>query len=162
MSRPGRKQLRRNQVFSRPDSGKRIEPVGQGFAEYNDVRRNAQVFDGPEFSRTVEAHLDFIVNQKDLALVECLLEASKVFPGRNDISTRPLNRFDIKSREFRLLSFGIPVGVILRLEAFFELLLAIEAAGLTLQSIDAAEAVRVENEVRAIGEVSVSATVTIA
>ena len=45
------------------------------------VRGDAEVLEAPELAGAVEAHLDFVVHEHDLALVEDLLEALVIASG---------------------------------------------------------------------------------
>src|SRR5438046_519741 len=161
MGRAGGKKLGSDQLFARPDAGKGIQAVGQRFAENYDVRRDAQMLDGPEFSRAIKAHLYFIVYNQDLVLVAGLLEALEIFLGRNHVAARALHRLDIESAVLRGLRLGIPHAVIFGVKEFCELVVAIEVAGLALQAVHAAETIRVKDKMRALAKMSVATAVAI-
>ena len=68
MRRAGRKFFRANQFFTRPDPRKGIEPIGDGFAKDEHIGNDAEVFPRPEFAGAINAHLDFIGYQQNVAL----------------------------------------------------------------------------------------------
>src|SRR5579859_3031734 len=161
MGRTGRKEFRRNQFLARPNSGKRIESVGQSFAEHDDVRRDAQVLDGPEFSRAIKPHLDFIIHNEDFMLVAGFFEAKEIFFGWNYVAAGSLHRLDIKRAVLRSLCLGIPDRIIFIVKKFGELVLAIDVARFALQAVHATEAIRVEHKVGAVAKVAVAAAVAV-
>ena len=120
------------------------------------------MLDGPELSRAEETHLDFIIDEQDLALLEDLLQADKVFLRRDDITARPLEGLDVKGAEFTLVGPGIPDRIVFGVEEFLELFQAIEPAVLSLETVKAAETVRIGDEVRPVTKMAVAAPVAIA
>src|SRR5205814_9435633 len=119
--RAGRELLRRDQLLARPHARQRVKPVRQSLAEDDDVRRNVEVLYAPEFSGAVEAHLYLVINEKNVVLVQNLLERWKVARGRDDIAARPLYRLDVEGGELRLARLRVPERVVFGLEIFGEL-----------------------------------------
>ena len=125
MRRPRREEFGRDQFFPRPDAGKWVQAVGERLAEHDDVRRDAEVLDGPELSRAIEAHLDFVIDNQDLVFAASLLQALKVVARRNHVAARSLHRFDVKCAVFRRLCFGIPDAIVFIGKKLIELIVAI-------------------------------------
>ena len=119
------------------------------------------MLDRPELSRAEESHLNFVVHQKDFSLFENFFEAHEVFFRGNDIAACPLDGFHVEGAEFALSGLGIPKRVVFGVKDLFELLQAIEAAVLPLEAIEAAEAIRVGNEMGAVAEMAVTAPVSV-
>src|SRR5207249_7657793 len=90
------------------------------------------------------------------------LEPREVFTGRDDVAARPLHGLDIERAVFASAGLRVPHGVVLALEELLELAFAIDVALRALQAVDAAEAVRIEDELRAVAEVAVAPPVAIA
>src|SRR5450432_365344 len=141
MSRARRKQLRIDEFLARPEARNRIEAVGERLAENNNIRLCAKIFNRPEFSGAIETHLDFVVDQQDLARFHYGLELFKVARRRNDIPPRTLNGFHKKRGKFSGTGFRIPDAVILGIEQSGELVHAVEAAVFALFPVRTAKAV---------------------
>ena len=86
----------RDEAFARPHAAQRVESVGERFAEDDDVGRDAKVFDRPELSGTIKAHLDLIVDHQNVPFVQDLPETFEIARRRDDVATSALNRFDVK------------------------------------------------------------------
>ena len=157
-----REQLRCDQLFSRPDTGERIQPVGQCLPEYNDVRGDPQVLHRPEFSRTIKSHLDLIIDDQNIALAARLLKASEIFPRGNHVPSGPLDGFDVERAVLRCLRLSVPDRMVFCVKQPGELVLAVHVAGLALQAINAAEAIGIKDELGAISEVPVAPPVSVA
>src|SRR5262245_9304896 len=96
MRRTGREDARRNQVLARPHAAQRIQSVGQRLSEDEDVGGDAEVLDRPELAGAKEAHLDLIVDQQHVTLVENLAKSREITWRRDDVAARPLNWLDIE------------------------------------------------------------------
>src|SRR5262249_54917301 len=125
---PRWKDGRRDEILTRPDTAERIEPVRQGFPENDDVWSDAEIFEAPQLTRAVEAHLNFVVHHQDVAIVQNLPETLEITGRRDHIAAGPLNRFDVERRKLGLAGLRIPEGVVLRVKAALELLQAIQVA----------------------------------
>src|SRR5439155_7355395 len=90
------------------------------------------------------------------------LEPREVFTGRDDVAARALHRLDIERAVFGGPGLRVPDGVVFALEELFELALAVDVARWALEAVDAPEAVRIEDELRAVAEMAVAPPVAIA
>ena len=72
VSRARREFVRRDQFFFGPNSGQRIETVGQRLAEDDNVGLDVEVFDRPELAGAVKTHLDLVIDHQDVAFIENL------------------------------------------------------------------------------------------
>src|SRR2546430_16871094 len=126
MRRAGRKLFRRDEFLARPDTAQRIQAIRQRFAEDDDVRLDVEVFNAPELSGAIEAHLNLVVNKQDIALVQDFFECRKIFGRRDDVTARALNRLDVKCGELALACLRIPELVVLSIKILLELLDAVE------------------------------------
>src|SRR5437762_420653 len=162
MRRARRKQFGRNQFFARPEAGQRVQPVGQRLAKDDDVGRDAEVLDGPEFSRAIETHLDFVIHDENLVRVAGFLEPGEVISRRDDVAARALHRLDVERAELGGFRLRIPNRVVLGVKELRELVFAVELARLTLQAVDAAEAVGKKDELSAVAKVAVAAAIAVA
>src|SRR6185295_703362 len=70
----GWKDSRIDQLFAGPQTRERIEAVGEGLAEYQDVGDDTEMLDRPELPGPEEPHLDFIDYEKDAEAIEYLLQ----------------------------------------------------------------------------------------
>src|SRR5258708_15615151 len=107
-------------------------------------------------------HLDLVDHDQDAALVQNARQLLEIAFRWDDVSTCSLNRLDVKRREFRLLRFAVPHGVILSIEELLELLDTVEAAVLDLLVVRTAKAIGERDELGAVGEVAEAAAVAIA
>ena len=162
MRGPRWKLLRRDQIFACPDAAQRIQPIGQCFAEHDNVRNDFEVFDGPHFSSAIEAHLDFVVHHQDFVVVQYSLELWEIPRRRNYVTASSLNRLDIECGKLSLPCLRIPERVVLGLEVSLKLFDAIQPAVFSLLSVGAAEAIREWDDVGAVREMSETAAITIA
>ena len=104
--------LRIDIPFLGPDAREGVQAVGHGLAEDHHVRGDAEILETPELAGTVEAHLDFVVHEHDLALVEDLLEARVIAVRRDHIAARALDAFHIERGVFGFPGLGVPHAVI--------------------------------------------------
>jgi hypothetical protein len=118
--------------------------------------------DGPELPRPEETHLNFIIHEEDLPLFKDLLEPDKVFLGRDHVAPCPLNRFHVKGAKFTLTGLRVPNRVVLGVKELLELLETVQTAILSLQPVEAAEAVGVGDKVGPVCEMTIAVSVTIA
>ena len=153
--------LRIDIPFLGPDAREGVQAVGHGLAEDHHVRGDAEVLEAPELAGTVEAHLDFVVHEHDLALVEDLLEARVIAVRRDHIAARALDAFHIERGVFGFPGLGVPHAVIFGFEQALELVGAEHAAVVAALAVGAAEAVREGHEQRAFPEVPVTAAVAV-
>src|ERR1700730_15504015 len=129
-------------------------------ARWEDFRRD-QLFDGPEFSCAIKAHLDLVIDEQDVTLVQHFLKGREVFRRRDDITSGRLNCLDVESRELRFASLSIPKGVVFRVEILGELIDAVETTVFALLTVRTAEAIREGNEVGAIGKMTKAPTTAV-
>src|SRR3989338_1377247 len=157
-----RKYLRVYQLFPRPDSGKRIEPVRKRLAENHHIRFHMKLGQRPELPRAVKAHLDFIVDQENVMTLQDFLKIRKIFLWRNHIAAGALNRLDIKSAVFRLIDLGIQNAVVLGFKKFLKLFHTVHPAIGIFFSVRTAEAIRIRNKMRLVGKMAEAAAVAVA
>src|SRR5262245_5742602 len=60
MRRSGREDVRIDELLASPYARQRIEAIGDGLSENEDVRIDAEMLDRPELAGAIDAHLDFI------------------------------------------------------------------------------------------------------
>ena len=159
--RARREDRRVDQLLARPHAGQRIEAVGDGLAEHDDVGLHAEVLDRPQLAGAIEAHLDLVDDQQDAVLVEHALQLDEEVLGRNDVAAGALDRLDVEGRVLGLARLGVPDAVVLALEQALELLHAVVAVLLLGHALGAAEVIRERNELRAVAEVAVAAAIAV-
>src|SRR5712671_1003601 len=108
-----REDLRRDQLLSRPDARQRIESVGERLAEHDDVRFDVEVLDRPELSGAIKSHLDFIIDQQNLARFQHCRKLLEIARWRNHVAAGALDRLDKEGGKLRLLRLAVPDRVIL-------------------------------------------------
>ncbi|RMO59452.1 hypothetical protein ALQ29_05598 [Pseudomonas marginalis pv. marginalis] len=162
MGRAWWEDLRVDQFFPGPDAAQRVEAVGQGLAEHDHVRLHVEVLDRPQLAGAVEAHLDFVGHHQDAVLVQHLLEFAVEVHRRDHVAAGALDRLDVKRGVFALADFRVPHAVVFGLEQAGELLHAVAAVLFLGHAFRAAEVVRERDELRALAEVAVAATVAVA
>ena len=158
---PGGKIFRVDQLLARPHAGERIEAVGDGLAEHDDVGLHAEVLDRPQLAGAIEAHLDFVDDQQDAVLVEHALQLDEIVRRRNDVAARALDRLDVEGGILGLAGLRVPHAVVLALEQPLELLHAVVAVLLLAHALGAAEVIRKRHEMRAVAEVAVAAAIAV-
>src|SRR5438132_14132072 len=99
MGRTGRKYFRRDQLFARPEAGEWIQTIRQRFAKNDNVRFDVKVFHSPKLSGTIKTHLNLVIDEQNIALVEDLLECWKIFARRNYIAAGCLDRPSVERCE---------------------------------------------------------------
>jgi len=106
-------------------SGDRIHPVGQRFAEHNDVRLRVVVLHGPHSAGAVEAHLDFVIDHQDPLRATDRGKALEEAARRNDIAAGSLDCLHEEGAELRVSGLRVPSAGVLVLEQTLQFLDAI-------------------------------------
>src|SRR6476659_9501771 len=161
MRRAGRENVGIDQLLARPDAGQRIEAVGEGLAEYDDVRRDAEMLDREELAGAVETHLDLVDDQQDAVPVEHLLELDEEVLGRNDVAARALDRLHVEGGKLGLADLGVPHAAVFALEQARELPHAMAAVLLLAHPLGPTEMVGELHEVRPLAEMPVAPAVAV-
>src|SRR5271165_4885760 len=99
MSRSGTKDGGIDQLFTGPDSGNRIEAVGQRLAKDDDVRLHVKVLHRPHLSGAIEAHLDLIIEEQYSPFAANGRQALEISFGGHVVASGALDRLDEKSAE---------------------------------------------------------------
>src|SRR5476649_110709 len=157
-----RESHRIDHLFTSPNTRQRIKPIGQRLTEHQDVRRNAEMFNGPQFTGTIKAHLDFIDHQQDAVIVEHFLQALVKITRWDDIAAGALNRFDIERGEFRLLDFRFPNAMIFIFKQAGKIGNQLFSVFFRRQTLWPAERIRERNKLGTVAEVAETATIAIA
>src|SRR5205085_10835965 len=94
---------RRNECLFCPNPRDGIQAVRHGLTEDHDIRLDPIMFECPELAGPEKSHLNFIVDQKDLAFSENLMQSSVIFRRRDDISPRGLDWLPVEGDKFGLV-----------------------------------------------------------
>src|SRR5262245_13427875 len=162
MRRARREDFRRNQILARPNARQRIQSVRESFTKDDDVRCDVEILYCPEFSSAIETHLNFVIHEQNVPLVQNLFQRREIFSGRNYIAAGSLNWLGVERSEFRFAGLRVPERVVFSLEVFRELIDAIEVAILSFLVVRTTKAIWKRNKVRAIRNMRIAPAITIA
>src|SRR5262249_38971990 len=143
-------------------SRERVQPVGDGLAENQDVRGYAEMLDGPHLAGAVDAHLDLVHNEQNPVPVEHFFQLHKEIQRRDDVTARPFYGLDIECRIFCFARLWVPYAMIFSLEEALELPDAMEAVFFLAHALRPPEMIGEGDELGAVAEMAVAAPVTVA
>ncbi len=151
----------RDQVFTGPDPRDRVHAVGQRLAEDKNVGLDIKMFKRPHLSGPEKTHLDLIVHHENAVIMAYFGKPFEIILRRDDITARPLDRFDEKRAELRAFCLGVPGSRVLVLELALEFMDEMIFGGFGVARKGRTEHIRERNEFGAVPEFPVSFPVTV-